>query len=317
MKAKEAIGKYINYRQSLGELFKTNSSILRSFCKSIDEDTELSCLSTENILKFIYMNSEQRMSICYSRNVTLRGFFVWAKSRNLISSNPLPVLNFKYVHPPRPCIYTTEELCRIFDTSLIYQKHRSVIFPEMVYYTIVFTYVMGLRISETLKIKLGDINLSQSYIRIIQTKFHKSRLVTFNNSVKNKIIECLSWRKIVGMPCGNEDFLLLNRKSQPLQINTMDSIFMRIREKSGIKREADRKHQPHIHSLRHTFAVNRITKWYKEGKNVQILLPILSIYMGHAKLEHTAVYITMTDELLEEANRLFENFTNKYNYEQE
>lgn len=142
MKAKEAIGKYINYRQSLGELFKTNSSILRSFCKSIDEDTELSCLSTENILKFIYMNCEQRMSICYSRNVTLRGFFVWAKSRNLISSNPLPVLNFKYVHPPRPCIYTTEELCRIFDTSLIYQKHRSVIFPEMVYYTIVFTYVM-------------------------------------------------------------------------------------------------------------------------------------------------------------------------------
>ena len=97
----------------------------------------------------------------------------------------------------------------------------------------------------------------------------------------------------------------------------MDSIFMRIREKSGIKREADRKHQPHIHSLRHTFAVNRITKWYKEGKNVQILLPILSIYMGHAKLEHTAVYITMTGELLEEANRLFENFTNKYNYEQE
>lgn len=33
MKAKEAIGKYINYRQSLGELFKTNSSILRSFAR--------------------------------------------------------------------------------------------------------------------------------------------------------------------------------------------------------------------------------------------------------------------------------------------
>ncbi|MCD0222439.1 hypothetical protein LPH68_22210 [Bacteroides sp. 1_1_30] len=86
---------------------------------------------------------------------------------------------------------------------------------------------------------------------------------------------------------------------------------MRIREKSGIKREADRKHQPHIHSLCRTFAVNRITKWYKEEKNVQTLLPILSIYMGHAKLEHTAVYITMTDDLLEEANRLFEDFTNK------
>lgn len=311
MKAKEAIGKYINYRQSLGELFKTNSSILRSFCKNLGEDAELSCLSTETILKFIYMDREQRMSTCYRRNVTLRGFFAWAKSRNLISDNPLPALNLKYVHPLRPYIYTAEELRRIFDTSLIYQKHRSIIFPEMVYYTLVFTYVMGLRISETLKIKLGDINLDQSYIRIIQTKFHKSRLVTYNNTVKNKIIECLSWRRTVDMPCSNEDFLLLNRKNQPLLISTMDDIFMRIREKSGIKREADRKHQPHIHSLRHTFAVNRITKWYKEEKNVQTLLPILSIYMGHAKLEHTAVYITMTDELLEEANRLFENFTNK------
>lgn len=311
MKAKEAIGKYINYRQSLGELFKTNSSILRSFCKSLGEDAELSCLSTEAILRFIYMGHEQRISTCYRRNVTLRGFFAWAKSRNLISDNPLPALNLKYAHPLRPCIYTAEELRRIFDTSLIYQKHRSVIFPEMVYYTLVFTYVMGLRISETLKIKLGDINLDQSYIRIIQTKFHKSRMVTYNNTVKNKIIECLSWRRTVGLPCSNEDFLLLNRKSQPLRISTMDNIFMRIREKSGIKREADRKHQPHIHSLRHTFAVNRITKWYKEEKNVQTLLPILSIYMGHAKLEHTAVYITMTDDLLEEANRLFENFTNK------
>lgn len=311
MTTKDAIEKYISYRQSLGEQFKTDGAILRSFCRNVGEDVGFASLATETILAFIYKDYDKKTSICYKRYATLRGFFAWAKSRSYVNTNPLPSLNLKYVRPQKPCIYTDEELQQIFETTLVYQKHRSIIYPEMVYYTLLFTYVMGLRINETLKIKIGDIDINQSYIRIRQTKFHKSRLVTFNAAVKSKIIECLTWRKFVNMPNDNEDYLLLNRMNQPLQIKSMDNIFMRIRQKAGIKRETDNKHQPHIHTLRHTFAVNRVTKWYKEGKDVQALLPILSTYMGHTKLEHTAVYIIMTDELLAEANRLFEDFTNK------
>jgi integrase len=67
--------------------------------------------------------------------------------------------------------------------------------------------------------------------------------------------------------------------------------------------------------LRHTFAVNRLTSWYQEGKDVQKLLPVLSVFLGHKHLSHTSVYLTMTDNLLEEANKRFEFYINSNDYE--
>jgi len=63
-----------------------------------------------------------------------------------------------------------------------------------------------------------------------------------------------------------------------------------------------------LHDLRHTFAVSRLVSWYRENKNVQQLLPVLSVYMGHTYLAHTSVYLTMTDELLREANIRLEKY---------
>jgi integrase/recombinase XerD len=66
--------------------------------------------------------------------------------------------------------------------------------------------------------------------------------------------------------------------------------------------------QPRLHDLRHTSAVHRLTTWYREGKDVQKLLPQLSVYMGHTYLAATQVYLTMTPELLHEASMRFERY---------
>jgi hypothetical protein len=57
---------------------------------------------------------------------------------------------------------------------------------------------------------------------------------------------------------------------------------------------------------RHTFAVRRLISWYREGKDIQRLLPHLSTYLGHVDIDSTAHYLTMTRELLQEANHCFE-----------
>ena len=68
------------------------------------------------------------------------------------------------------------------------------------------------------------------------------------------------------------------------------------------------RYQPRIHDLRHTFATHRLIQWYKEGVDVQQMLPILSTYLGHTSIKYTSVYLTMTPELLETALQLFENY---------
>ena len=59
---------------------------------------------------------------------------------------------------------------------------------------------------------------------------------------------------------------------------------------------------------RHTFAVHRLTEWYRQGADVQRLLHHLSVYLGHAHLAATQVYLTMTPELLHEAGTRFERY---------
>ncbi|MCF8494495.1 MAG: hypothetical protein K9G65_03785 [Rickettsiaceae bacterium] len=89
----------------------------------------------------------------------------------------------------------------------------------------------------------------------------------------------------------------------------MQYIFQRIRAKAKIKRDDTSRYQPRIHDLRHSFAVHRLTSWYREKKDVQQLLPILSTYLGHRRLADTTVYLTMTDDMLQEDNIRFEAYT--------
>ena len=65
-----------------------------------------------------------------------------------------------------------------------------------------------------------------------------------------------------------------------------------------------------MHSLRHSAAVHRLTAWYREGADVQRLLPALSTWLGHADLEGTKIYLSMTAELLQEASTRFDRYVN-------
>lgn len=63
-----------------------------------------------------------------------------------------------------------------------------------------------------------------------------------------------------------------------------------------------------IHYLRHSFAVHRLTAWYRQGADVQRMLPLLSTYLGHASVAGTQAYLSMTPELLHEAALRFEHY---------
>ena len=78
-----------------------------------------------------------------------------------------------------------------------------------------------------------------------------------------------------------------------------------------IRRADGGRFQPRLHDLRHTFAVHRMTSWYRQGADVQKLLPQLSTYLGHVRLKDTQVYLKMTPELLQAASQRFERYAGK------
>jgi site-specific recombinase XerD len=60
--------------------------------------------------------------------------------------------------------------------------------------------------------------------------------------------------------------------------------------------------------LRHTFAVHRLLAWYRQGADVQRLLPQLATYLGHADVAATQRYLTLTPELYQHASQRFEQY---------
>jgi integrase len=64
--------------------------------------------------------------------------------------------------------------------------------------------------------------------------------------------------------------------------------------------------RPRIHDLRHSFALQALMRWYREGVDVQSRLPHLALYMGHVSIKSTAYYLRFVPSLAALASERFE-----------
>ena len=62
---------------------------------------------------------------------------------------------------------------------------------------------------------------------------------------------------------------------------------------------------PRIQDFRHSFAIESLMRWYRQGADVQSNLPKLALYMGHVSIVSTAYYLRWTPELQELASNRF------------
>jgi integrase len=56
---------------------------------------------------------------------------------------------------------------------------------------------------------------------------------------------------------------------------------------------------------RHSFAVNALLRWYREGAEVEAKLPLLATYMGHASVVSTHYYLHWIEPLRTAASEKF------------
>ena len=309
MNVSELINKYISYRRSIGEKFSTNSKILYHFLRHLKED-DISLLTESICSDFLIYPTGIITNTWHVKYIALNGFFFFFFTRGYMDYIPLPKEKPQYQKTFKPYIYSDEEIKRLFDCSLTLYKRKTPIFPECIKCIIQLTYFMGLRIGETMRLAVGDCDLESRCMLIRETKFYKSRIVTYNNQVKDVIIAFLDWRKTMSMPTTSETPLFLMRNMQPMKQQVFSQIFRRVRDNAEIHREDRGKYQPRVHDLRHTFAVRRLTEWYQRGQDVQVMLPRLSTYLGHTNISGTSVYLTMTPELLASANDRFCKYAN-------
>ena len=201
---------------------------------------------------------------------------------------------------PAPYIYTRNEVCRIMAAS----KRLGGIRGQVIATVVGLLYTAGLRIGEALKLTIGDVDLRRRLIHVRESKFKKSRYVTLSPSTVNELRAYLHKLCNAGYSTSSTAPLFVARGGGRYGKARFTAIFLEIIRKIGI-RGPKGKRGPRVHDLRHTFAVNRLLAWYRQGTNLSAKLPLLSTYLGHSTVTGTEVYLQATAELLENAGKRF------------
>ena len=243
-----------------------------------------------------------------NKYAALAGFYRYAISRSYASCSPLPDNEPKKPPVAPPYIYTHDEVRRLFD-AIDVERSRAIQLDAPTFRTLLLLlYGAGLRRTEALQLTLADVDLSGAVLTVNNSKFYRSRLVPVGAQLAAAIEAYATLRSRRPLPQGSASSFLANRDGTPLAKRTVNGAFVGLLRVARIDGSDSKRQSPRLHSLRHTFATNRLTAWYRQGADVQRLLPVLSTYLGHQDLTGTQVYLSMTPELLQQASLRFERY---------
>lgn len=197
-------------------------------------------------------------------------------------------------------IFAIREIRRVLrEVRRLRPRFRASTFRTLVY----VLYCTGLRFGEATRLRLQDVDLRTRILYIAHSK-GKARWVPFDPSLARAIRRYLEERNAIARSRSPASPLFVQPDGSPLLRKTASMAMARLLRRAGLK-PAQGRVGPRPFDWRHTFAVHRLTRWYREGVNLHERLGWLSKYMGHEDLLGTEVYLTATPELRAYASRRF------------
>ncbi|MCI0719945.1 MAG: tyrosine-type recombinase/integrase [Acidobacteria bacterium] len=177
--------------------------------------------------------------------------------------------------------------------------------PEVIRLAIVLLFTTGIRRGELLRLTLGDYNRRDAALLIRETKFHKSRLIPLNSDISEEVERYLHARTKRELPVSSETAFIWNATNdgRPYSRKNLQCCLQRLFQQCSIITAKGRL--PRIHDFRHSFAVNVLLRWYRQGANVEAKLPLLATYMGHASVLSTHYYLHWIEPLRMAASERF------------
>ena len=304
MKLYKLIIEYIECKRSLGLRFQSQAVNLKAFCKALG-DVDIKEVDSDSVRAYLYGSGSITL-YWFCKYEALSGFYSYAINRDHVSFSPLPTTMPKKPTPFVAYIYTPDELRQLLKATDILEKSKFHV-DAMTFRTLLFLlFNTGLRIGEALSLTLADVSLSNNLLTIHDSKFFKSRLVPIDPRL-GLVLHNFAKKKHVTSE-DKHSTIFVKPNGLALTRLCIELVFRKLCNYCGIRREGGARQQPRLHDIRHTFALSRLLEWYRNGEDVQRLLPHLATYLGHVCISSTQRYLKMTPELLHEASSLFEHY---------
>lgn len=195
----------------------------------------------------------------------------------------------------QPYIFNDNEMRSLFnaiDSYKPYPGNGSRYMPEIILPVLFrMMYCCGMRPAEPLHLRREDVDLSSGDIYIRGTKHNKERHIIMSDDMLRL---CKAYRSLIG----DHEWFFPHPDGGPLKTSWMTYQFHTCWKRSGLEKRGN----PRPYDLRHAFATRTMMRWIDSGKDVMVLLPYLSTYLGHAEISSTFYYIHLLPDRIRKSS---------------
>ncbi len=272
------IDRYLNYLITEKGLSKnTIESYSRDLTRflvylKVQKKDRIDTVDTSVILKYIIALRNDGLSAkSRARHlVSLRGFFRFLIQINEIDTDPTQTVDLPKTTLKLPDVLSVDEVHRLLSMPDLTRPAglRNAAMLETIY-------AAGLRVSELIHLKMGNINLEAGFVRVMG-KGAKERIVPIGNQAHDRIDHYMTMARPILLKTYTSEYLFVVRAGKPMTRQGFWKLLKRYAQHCGLLKKVT------PHSLRHSFA-SHLLEGGADLRSVQIML-------GHTDISTTQIY---------------------------
>jgi integrase/recombinase XerD len=297
---RQSLREYLALRRSLGFKLEDAGLLLPRFIDFL-EARGASYITTAMAMAWAQQVTTVQPAEWARRLGSVRGF-----ARHHHASDPLTEIPPQGLLPhrstrARPYLYSDEEVRLLLAACLKLPTnwHRTALYPWKFHCLIGLLSTTGMRMSEALDLRVPDIDLDQALLTIRGAKLGKTRCIPLHPSTRDVLADYLR-RRTAFFGAAVSPYVFVSSRGNRLDQAGLHRTFYALSRSVGL-RAAEASQGPRLHDFRHRFAVKVLTAWYETGQDAARLLPVLSTYLGHVRVEDTYWYLSAWPELMSHA----------------
>lgn len=296
-----AIEDYLKVRRALGHKMELGERLLGQF-DSYFEGVGAVHITTDLAVSWATLPVGASAGWWAQRLGVLRGFAAWFQTLDPDTQVPPADMLTGRAGRVVPYLYSDADIAAMMQAArglaLPLQRHT--------YETLIgLLVVTGIRIGEAIRLDRGDVCADTGLVRVIASKFDKSREVPLHPNSIDALVRYSQLRdRMFPAPVANSFFV--STIGTRLRYSVVQPTFAKLARQAGLTPRSPRC-RPRIHDVRHSFAVRALVDCYADGGDAQTLLPLLSTFMGHTDPKSTYWYLSAAPELMGLAARRLED----------
>ena len=289
-----AVDQYLGIRRALGFKLQRPASLLPDFVRYL-EAHHAAFITIRHALDWARQPSDGHPAWWAERLSIVRGFAKHLQAEDPRHQVPPVDLMRRPVRRAVPVLFSAREIAALLAAAHRIKAPLGAAAYEMLFGLLAVT---GMRIGEAIRLDREDIDWKQQLLVVHNSKFGKSREVVLHSSVLTALKRYSQVRDDC-FPRPRSPAVFVSLNGTRVIYNNAHRTFRTLGRAAGIRRGRP-------HDLRHSFAVATLLRWYRTGVDVDVWLPRLSTYLGHAAPDSTYWYLTAAPELMAAARRRLE-----------